>query len=495
MTSAIELLDSERLELNKILVNKSLYSQYLTPLSVARFMASLFDPVSLRNPSILDAGAGIGTLTASLLERITSDTLAEAASCTAIEIDPLLGERIAETVARFKDELTVDLHLIPQDFIEWGTSQMDEQNSLFDDHGKRFSHIILNPPYKKMNSASHHRKLLSGVGIETVNLYTAFMALAIKLLDERGQLVAIVPRSFCNGPYYKPFRELLLSETAIRQIHLFTARDKAFQDDSVLQENVILHLERGVEQGEIKISTSTDDNFSDYDEKFYPFDRVVKPGDAEKFIYIPTNLDAKEESCYAKLTYRLQDLSISVSTGPVVGFRVKEHLRMEPEEGTVPLLYPVHIEREGIRWPKVSKKANAIVYNQETEKWLYPSGSYVMIRRFSSKEEKRRIFSAVTHPEMFTDDKIGFENGVNVLHKDKQGMPLQLAYGLHVYMNSSLFDNNFRSFNGHTQVNATDLRSMYFPSEEVLNDLGFWYVSNELPEQNAIDEKVMEVLS
>ena len=31
MTSAIELLDNERLALNKILVNKALYSQYLTP--------------------------------------------------------------------------------------------------------------------------------------------------------------------------------------------------------------------------------------------------------------------------------------------------------------------------------------------------------------------------------------------------------------------------------------------------------------------------------
>jgi len=35
---------------------------------------------------------------------------------------------------------------------------------------KRFSHAILNPPYKKINSNSEHRLILRRMGIETVNL-------------------------------------------------------------------------------------------------------------------------------------------------------------------------------------------------------------------------------------------------------------------------------------------------------------------------------------
>jgi adenine-specific DNA-methyltransferase len=128
---------------------------------------------------------------------------------------------------------------------------------------KRFTHAILNPPYKKINSMSRHRLLLRQVGIETVNLYSAFVALTIELMQPGGHIVAIIPRSFCNGPYYRPFREIILSNTAIKHMHLFGARDRAFKDDGVLQENIIIVLERGVPQGSVAVSTSTDDSLTD----------------------------------------------------------------------------------------------------------------------------------------------------------------------------------------------------------------------------------------
>jgi adenine-specific DNA-methyltransferase len=41
-----------------------------------------------------------------------------------------------------------------------------------------------------------------------------------------------------------------------------------------------------------------------------------------------------------------------------------------------------------------------------------------------------------------------------------------------VYLNSSLVDSYFRQFNGHTQVNATDLRSLRYPARAVLERIG-----------------------
>ncbi len=78
------------------------------------------------------------------------------------------------------------------------------------------------------------------------------------LMKRGGQLVAIIPRSFCNGPYYRPFREFLLHHAALRQMHLFGSRTMAFKDDEVLQENVIIRLERGASQGNVIVSNSTD---------------------------------------------------------------------------------------------------------------------------------------------------------------------------------------------------------------------------------------------
>ncbi|MDE9591209.1 Eco57I restriction-modification methylase domain-containing protein, partial [Xenorhabdus bovienii] len=82
-------------------------------------------------------------------------------------------------------------------------------------------------------SSSAHRISLSNAGIETVNLYSGFVALALKQLRQGGELVAIIPRSFCNGPYYQPFREQLLSETSIKHIHIFDSRNTAFAEDKV----------------------------------------------------------------------------------------------------------------------------------------------------------------------------------------------------------------------------------------------------------------------
>ncbi len=58
---------------------------------------------------------------------------------------------------------------------------------------------------------------------------------------------------------------------------------------------------------------------------------------------------------------------------------------------------------------------------------------------------------------------LGFENHLNVFHEDKHGLPETLAYGLAVFLNTTAVDENFRRFNGHTQVNATDLRLMKYP--------------------------------
>jgi hypothetical protein len=132
--------------------------------------------------------------------------------------------------------------------------------------------------------------ILRQVGIETVNLYSAFVALALSLMKPGGQLVAIIPRSFCNGPYYRPFREYLLNRAALRHLHLFASRTTAFKDDDVLQENVIMRLECAGVQSNVTVSNSTDDSFSDLVTHEQPFDRIVFPDDVDKFIHVPTSL-------------------------------------------------------------------------------------------------------------------------------------------------------------------------------------------------------------
>lgn len=471
-------LDPRRLEISTRLdrSQRSALGQFLTRSSVADFMAGLF-PEPGCAVRLLDAGAGIGSLTAAFAsrwaERATIDT-------TAYEIDPAMRAGLAETLALCGGRARV----VETDFIE------DAVNALQFGTGERYTHAILNPPYKKINSASRHRHLLRTAGIETVNLYSAFVALALALLVPGGQLVAIIPRSFCNGPYYQLFRKFLLERACIRHIHLFGARDQAFRDDAVLQENVILRLERDGTPGEVRVSTSTDDSFADYVETMHPLASIVFPGDADAFVHIPT--EATEWAAWpAVCTATLAELDIDVSTGPVIDFRLKSALRDLPGPDCVPLLYPAHFSGAGVVWPKPDgRKPNAMQLTDDTRKWLFPAGNYVAVRRFSSKEEKRRVVAAVVPESLTQHGLIGFENHLNVFHVKRGGLPAALAQGLAAYLNSQAVDRAFRLFSGHTQVNATDLRRLRYPPCEALIELGNWVSAQTDILPDAIDRRI-----
>ena len=77
------------------------------------------------------------------------------------------------------------------------------------------------------------------------------------------------------------------------------------------------------------------------------------------------------------------------------------------------------------------------MHNAETDKWLYPNGWYCVVRRFSSKEEKRRIVASVVQPHRFPKaELLGFENHLNVFHERKGGLPESLARGLAVFLST-----------------------------------------------------------
>jgi adenine-specific DNA-methyltransferase len=460
---------------------KSQLGQFMTPPSVAEFMASLFVLRAKANIRLLDAGAGQGALTTAFIERAQE---AARITATAFEFDDQILSDLRANLSALRQRANAECELIEGDFIE------EAANCICLGKGERYTHAILNPPYKKIGNDSRHRALLRAAGLETVNLYTGFVGLALELLEPGGELVAIIPRSFCNGPYYQPFRRFILRRAAIRHIHLFDARNKAFKDDGVLQENIIIKLVRGAEQGAVTVSTSTDDSFADYADKRHDYARIVFPDDADGFIHIPTG-DDEQVLERASFGHNLADLGLTVSTGPVVDFRLKEDLRADPETGTVPLLYPGHFNGTGLQWPKPGfKKANAIRDNMATRKWLYPNGFYAVVRRFSSKEERRRIVANVIDPARLPARMIGIENHLNVFHTKRQPISEDLANGLAAYLNATAVDTYFRRFNGHTQVNATDLRAMRYPSRETLNALGQWAKTRVSISQNEIDEWV-----
>lgn len=475
------------------LKRKSELGQFMTPMDVARFMAAMFPPSSLKVCKLLDAGAGLGALSCAFLDRWKAGGFGfSRLEATAHEFDDALRIHLVETLNAHADLKRFEHQVIPGDFIVQSALAILEGRA-----GRPYTHAILNPPYKKINNDSQHRQALRQVGIETVNLYTAFVALAIELMAPGGVLVAIIPRSFCNGTYYQPFRKLMLEKTALRSMHLFESRSKAFKDDEVLQENIIIMLERDGVQSDVTVTTSTDSSFSDLETKIHPFNRIVFPGDRELFIHVPTTSEKTELELAIGVRCTLEQIGIKLSTGPVVDFRLKEHLRAEPEPGAVPILYPMHFASGvGVTWPlHGGKKANAIVVDDESRPWLMPNGFYCVVRRFSAKEERRRIVANVIRPDDFPEgtEFLGLENHVNVFNDKRSGLPELMAYGMAVYMNTTAVDEAFRQFSGHTQVNAGDLKRMLYPTQEIIMKLGAWGKENLGAPQESIDQMFKEL--
>ncbi len=469
--------------------------QFLTPAPLATFMASLFGPLP-EVVRLLDAGAGAGALTAAFVSRLCKKKdCVRAIEATLYEVDPLIQDALSETMqacqlvcAQARIQFTFAIH--PTDFIQEMSTRLAED--LFGAPPPVFDAAIANPPYRKIGMDSHERRNLRHAGVETTNLYAGFIALIQRLLFPGGQLVGITPRSFCNGPYFRNFRQDFLGNFEVHRLHIFESRKAAFRDDTVLQENIIFHAVKGRKQpDEIVISSSSGENGDIVAQKVIPFAEVVHPDDAEKFIHIPSgSAHAEAKKTMDNLHSRLASLGVSVSTGRVVDFRLKSVLRWEPEEGTVPLVYPGHFNGGTIHWPNpAARKPNAILNNDETRPWLVRSGVYLLTKRFTSKEERRRLVACIFDPEEVKSEWIGFENHLNYFHADGQGLDRSLAIGLFAFLNSTVVDQYFRRFSGHTQVNATDLRKLSYPDRKTLQAMG---TETEVLEksQDEIDELV-----
>ncbi len=454
-------------------------------------MASLFTNASFKQCHLLDAGAGIGSLSVAFLERWRSGELDfSSVELDAFEIDLTLHAYLKEILGSYSKNENFKFSIYVDDFVRLAVDSLSD--NLFSEKLPEYTHAILNPPYRKIRNNSDYNLALKQVGFKTVNLYTAFLFLSLSLLKNQGQLVAIVPRSFCNGTYYRSFRKYILKRASLKHIHLFTARNKAFKDDDVLQENVILMMEKSAQQHNVTVTTSTDDGFEDLREQSYSFNQIVLPDHPDFYIHIPTSNKSTQYDRSDLFKYSLEELDITVSTGPVVDFRLKDYLCANYDFNTVPLLYPGHFKGYKINWPIHNfKKPNAIVRNSETKKWLFPIGYYCVVKRFSSKEEKRRIIARVVHPHDFPGtDMIGFENHLNIFHQNKNTLSKSLAYGLFTYLNTTVVDEYFRRYSGHTQVNANDLRLLKYPSKEELLKLGKWCIGCKEISQKIIDQKI-----
>lgn len=448
------------------------YGQFFTSKETAVFMAGLFSiPQGCNSLRILDPGAGSGILSIALLERLESIEEIETIEFVCYENDSNIVEFLHLNLewARSQATKNVSFKIVTDNYI---LSQMLDYNGMLgaNPNAEKFDMVIGNPPYVKIAKGAPEAAAMPNVCHGAPNLYFLFAAMSMFNLREDGEMVYIIPRSWTSGAYFKQFRKHFLEEGVLEHIHLFASRDKVFEKESVLQETIIIKAKKTQKKPKTITITTTQNNadFSDRTIFEAPYSTVVNGSDL--YVYLVTN--TKEVQSLNKLnqwTNTLPDIGLKMKTGLTVDFRNREALRDVAEDNAVPLFYSQHIQHGKVVFP-AGKEYEYIVTKQSG--LLQENTNYLFVKRFTAKEEHRRlqcgVYLARKHPEyktISTQNKINFIGGL-------RGLSECVVYGLYVLFNSTLYDDYYRILNGSTQVNSTEVNSMPVPPMNTIEAMG-----------------------
>lgn len=454
--------------------------QFFTPTEIARLMASYCD-LTKTTIRILDPGCGTAILTCALIEHLveTRNDI-KLIDLVAYETDPDLISFSQKTLTYLKKWLLEKgikfqylLHI--HDFI------LDNAKALKENYnGEQFDLIISNPPYFKL--AKNDEKTIAAKELVSgqPNIYSIFMGIAAKLLSENGELIFITPRSFASGNYFKAFRELFFNTVQIDKIHLFNSRKDTFNRDSVLQETVVIKAIREEINPNKNVLVSSSIGIKDIFEptiKYFNSSELIDLNSKEKILHLPTS-DKEENILNLVSTWQnvLTDFDIKISTGPVVSFRALDFIQNNYENGTVflaPLFWLHNVNKMILEWPKqVKEKGQFIRIENGSKSLLLPNKNYILLRRFSTKDDKSRLIAAPYFCNYVKSDFVGVENKVNYIYRKDGHLDRNEVVGLCALLNSELFDTYFQIFNGNVNVSATELREMRFPPLENIKEIG-----------------------
>lgn len=470
--------------------------QFFTPAPVARFMARQLGPIR-SGDRILDPAIGSGVLACAVIERVISEGRPLEIWLDGYEIDRELSQtarKVLEVAAEYAALQGIVIHgrVTEADFILANLPASQPylflaESSPHPHPDALYNHIIANPPYFKLNSNDSRVRANQGQLKGHTNIYTLFIASAVKKLVPQGRACFIVPRSFCSGVYFSAFRQELMQEALPVAVHLFESRQETFKSDTVLQENIIFSFRRrevcstkvppetcltiSTSKGGLELSNDTPHR------RKVALAQFLKQRHGALFFRLPTGeLDEQIVEMVDSWTGSLGQYGLEVSTGPVVAFRAQTWLTDIESvfaKQAIPLLWMQNVKAQQVEWPTNNgNKAQGIVLGKETEPLLLPAANYVLLRRFSAKEEPRRLIAAPFLANQFSYAWIGLENHLNYIYKKQGGLETEEAVGLSTLLNSALIDRYFRIVNGNTQVNAAELRVLPLPPLEIIKQIG-----------------------
>ena len=438
---------------------------------------------------MVEPAAGAGILVAALAEHVAQTTRCRELNVVAYETDAALCPALALALGFTRDWLTqrgirFDFAIRSDDFILANATAL-RPTPLFAANQEHPAPqlVIANPPYFKLPKSDSRVVLLADVVHGQPNIYALFMAASAKLLQPDGQLIFITPRSFCSGPYFRQFRKWFFQTVSPERLHLFESRTATFEHAQVIQETVILSAKKSSTPTD-SVTISSSPGIQDLETatiRRLSLAKILDLDSSEAMLDIPLeDDDYLIREIFGSWIERLSSFGLHISTGPIVPFRTNALVNDGNDTTTAPVLWGQHIGRMSIVYPLLRfNKPQRIQITPETRSLLLPNVNYVLIRRFSPKEDNSRITAAPYLKENPQIEFLGIENHVNYLYRPSGSLSKPEALGLAAFLNSRWVDRYFRLSSGNTQVSATELRSLPVPPLEKIKQIGERLVLSE----------------
>ena len=470
--------------------------QFFTSEEIAKYMANLFELNNLpESISILDPGAGSGILSTALLDRIETIKTIKKVELVCYEnnesVLPILKKNMEILKKRYSFELNYKIREI--DYIVSQANDF-EGTLLAKKRPKKYHIVVGNPPYLRVMRDNVAALAMPSVVHGAPNLYFLFAAMSLFNLKKYGEMVYIIPRSWTSGAYFREFRRYLFTYGKINNIHLFVSRDKVFDQESVLQETIIIKITKTDITPEMVhiTSTNTSSDFNKVSSIDVPYDEVVVGN--EQYVFLPTSIDEIDTiRMMNRYSTTLPEEGIRMRTGIVVDFRQRNELRKEKGRGIVPLFYGQHIKNGRVNHGESGKECEWIIDSKP--RLIQKNKNYVFCKRFTAKEESRRLQCGIYEPKNYSEyDYIGTQNKINYVDRlDGSEMSVEETYGVFVLLNSTVFDNYYRILNGSTQVNSTEVNNMPVPPIALIRKMGKCLIESGDLSTNNCDRILKEV--
>jgi hypothetical protein len=354
-------------------------------------------------------------------------------------------------------------------------------------YGNKFDFVVGNPPWVEVKRLPDAIKGAVQEKYFVSNLYGAFIVQGTAFLKKGGFLSYVVPRSFTGGRYYYKLRELLMTQTSIREISYFANRNQKFHGGDVLQELVVICFAKVSPGKHHEVVCKPCKDLQDFSTKNgFRLRQADLFSRHDLMMLLAGSRDEFEWMMRVSSFASFEEHGFVFSTGQLVLHRSKDFLRSNSGHGAYRILYghdilndngryyfQTEVEPVKGRYPYAvcegkknldgRRRTKVIDEISSIENYRNRFGEIIICRRRSHKGDKRRFVGVYLRKAL--PEGYFLENGLNFVAVDiarhrKTAPSLAAFFGI---LCSDLFERYFNIVSSNTQLNKNDMYLLGIP--------------------------------